>query len=220
MIEQLLGGIANRIAGQPVSLAGEIQALVATALELECYRDFPTLQPESKIDHGGEHDLWAVRKGNGWKGNLWDHARAIKATREERFGYLPDGGTAKPSDYLNRLRLANLEFKSDFEVLGVWHQENSIPKIVVSQPWISGKNAEQEKIDFYLSEFGYEKTSELGPGPMGRQQPIWEKPFGSGTLRIADTCPSNVLEDENGELVFIDVIAQMRWRGVGNSFTR
>lgn len=177
----------------PESLAVEISALRLAAAELTLPDDFVCLQERAPLAFGGEHDVWVDDKTG----------LVVKATREERFGFLPDRRrAAKPSEYLSRLILSNRIFGDSVEVLGVWLDRRFVvPRIVTTQPWIEGRYATEQEIAAYMAEHGFQRASRIDHA--------WERRMLGGALIVGDLIPRNVMVVDGCRIAVIDPLVEL-----------
>lgn len=128
---------------------------------------------------------------------------AVKATHVNRFGHsvIAEGKSASPLEYLERLALQNALFGDEICIEGVAFDEAQI-EIVTTQPWIvashQSPSPSQAEIDAYFSSLGFDKV-ELAP-----DVPLYFHPE-LGIL-VADAHDRNILRNESGALVPIDLV--------------
>jgi hypothetical protein len=91
---------------------------------------------------GSEHEVWLAEKGD----------RVIKATHSGEFGrkFGPDR-FATMAEYLERIRLTNVEFGIDWKIEGV-HSQGKALRVVSSQPVFAGKPPSPSQVRSFLEE--------------------------------------------------------------------
>jgi len=144
------------------------------------------------VASGAEHDVFFAE----------ELQLALKITRSGRFGHSLEGEgiSALPSEYLQRLVYHNHLFGDHIVVCGVMVAESSL-HLVSQQPWINSASArpvpEQDEIDEYFAGLGFSKSDQsAAPAYYHRNLDV----------AVLDAHPLNVLRDENGRLVPIDVV--------------
>ncbi len=100
-------------------------------------------------------------------------------------------------EFIDRINSHN-EFASNapYEVLGFAENSDGNVCVVLQQPVIRGTEASQDTINSYLEEIGFEKKT-ISDGEQG---------WSNGVYEIWDADSANVLEDEEGNLYFIDAV--------------
>jgi hypothetical protein len=127
---------------------------------------------------------------------------AIKVTRPGAFGHsvVGPGLSAFPSEYLSRWTFHNQIFGESVRFLGALKNESGF-QLVISQVWIASRldcpTASEQKIESYFEYLGFQKMPHL-------EVPVFFNP--ELDLVILDAQPHNVLKDDAGNLVPIDVV--------------
>lgn len=128
---------------------------------------------------------------------------AVKATHVNRFGHstIAEGVPATLLEYLDRLAWQNLLFGDDIRIEGVASDEEQI-EIITTQPWIvvhpDVPTATQREIDDYFEALGFAKLELIAGVPLYFQPEL-------GVV-VADAHDQNILRNESGELVPIDLV--------------
>ena len=104
------------------------------------------------------------------------------------------------NDFIERLDGHNKLFGRDvsYKIIGISENSNGEVGIVLEQPYVIGTDAKQEVIDNYLFEHGFVLKREQGVKAWYIQK-----------YRVSDTYPRNVLENNSGDLFFIDPIIDL-----------
>jgi hypothetical protein len=134
------------------------------------------LLADEEAGGGDEHHVW------------FDEAtqRAVKLTVDMRFVQ------GSPAAYVRNLRRQNELFDTGYAFEGIVDDEG-MPRIVVSQPWVIGRPAEQQAKDDYFDGRGFEPAADDIYYSMDRD------------LAVTDAKPANVLQREDGAVQPIDV---------------
>ena len=164
--------------------------------------------------------IWFAKEqcflGDDWSGRLYavssgaehevffdpDIQLAIKVTRPGAFGHSVVGPSlsALPSEYLSRWTLHNQIFGESVRFLGALKNESCF-QLVISQVWIASRldcpTASEQEIESYFEYLGFQKMPHL-------EVPAFFNP--ELDLVILDAQPHNVLKDDAGNLVPIDVV--------------
>lgn len=144
------------------------------------------------VASGAEHDVFFEEESQ----------TAIKITRDGRFGHSLEGEgiTALPSEYLSRLLYQNELFGDQIVICGVIATEGNA-HLVSRQPWIKPSATspvpDQGEIDEYFAALGFIRSDQLA-APAYYHEAL--------DLAVLDAHPLNVLRDERGRLVPIDVV--------------
>jgi hypothetical protein len=187
-VEAVPGGGTSR----RVRFEREVEGLRLWSAQEDCRLTTDFAVALKPVASGAEHDVFFAE----------ELQSAIKITRNGRFGHSLEGEgiSALPSEYLRRLIYHNELFGDRIAVCGVMVVERSV-HLVSRQPWIKSASArpvpEQDEIDEYFAGLDFSKSDQLtAPAYYHR------------TLNVAvlDAHPLNVLRDENGRLVPIDVV--------------
>jgi hypothetical protein len=153
---------------------------------------FTALQPLVPVSSGAEHEVF-------YDASLH---KAFKLTKPGGYGHSleGEGETASPLEYLERQRLQNELFGDFLELVGVLTGDH-MPQILVSQPWITVSEIDPtpspEEIDRYFEELGFERAQGVEVPAYYHQE--------SGVV-VLDAHAQNILRDENGRLVPIDLV--------------
>jgi hypothetical protein len=194
-LDFLLGGL-GAVSGGGVSRRRrfdcEVEALRLWSAQEGCRltADFAALL--KPVASGAEHEVFFAE----------ELQSAIKITRDGRFGHSLEGEgiSALPSEYLQRLIYHNELFGDRIVVCGVLLTEGSA-QLVSRQPWIkpvAGRPVpDQGEIDDYFAELGFVRSDQL-------EAPAYYHP--AMDVAVLDAHPLNVLRDESGRLVPIDVV--------------
>ena len=170
----------------------EVEGLRLWSAQKDCRLNADFAAALKPVASGAEHDVFFAE----------ELQSAIKITRNGRFGHSLEGEgiSALPSEYLRRLIYHNELFGDGIVVCGVMVVERSV-HLVSRQPWIKSASArpvpEQDEIDEYFAGLDFRKSDQLAAPAYYHR-----------TLNVAvlDAHPLNVLRDENGRLVPIDVV--------------
>ena len=130
-----------------------------------------------------------------------DRGRVLKATRSQaNFGFGIAYGSqtpgATPSEYLDRLSIHNRIFNDRVRLEAIVPTGPGMLSIVTSQPFVKGRDAEQDEIDAVMHSKGFER---LGEGMYYH--------VGEGLL-VHDLLPKNVKVSESGYVHAIDPVIQ------------
>ncbi len=129
----------------------------------------------SQIEGGSEHDVFPVADG-----------RILKMTLPPNFGARGDAAT-----YLTNLLACDSLLGMDWRFEGVAQTSEGV-RIISSQAFIVGEEAEESLIEAQLTMLGFEK----------KREHTWRR---HDDVTLADARPANILRDESGLLHFIDV---------------
>lgn len=187
-VEAVPGGGASR----RVCFEREVEGLRLWSAQEDCRLTTDFAVALKPVASGAEHDVFFAEETQS----------ALKITRDGRFGHSLEGEgiSALPSEYLRRLVYHNELFGDRIAVCGVMVAESSL-HLVSQQPWIKSASArpvpEQDEIDEYFAGLGFSKSDQLG-APAYYHRTL--------DVAVLDAHPLNVLRDENGRLVPIDVV--------------
>lgn len=173
-------------------LLSELDTLAIWFAKERCFVDENWLAGFSAVSSGAEHEVFFDP----------DSQLAIKVTRPGAFGHtvVGPGLSALPSEYLTRWVLHNQLFGESVRLLGALQNDSGF-QLVISQVWIASRldypTASEQEIESYFEELGFQKVSHL-------EVPAF---FNAELdLVILDAQPHNVLKDDAGNLVPIDVV--------------
>jgi len=144
------------------------------------------------VSSGAEHDVFFSDSEN----------RAIKLTRSGGFGHslVQEGKSALPSEYLLRLIYQNELFGDFIEFQGIISGETGV-QILTSQPWITAHpenpTPSDLEIDNYFESLGFKRRENL---PVAAYYNV------EMDLAVLDAHAQNILRDERGDLVPIDLV--------------
>jgi hypothetical protein len=128
---------------------------------------------------------------------------AVKATHVNRFGHsvIAEGASASPLEYIQRLEFQNTLFGDEIRIEGVAFDEAQI-EIITTQPWIVASpehpSPTQAEIDVYFSSLGFLKAELVADVPL-----YFHRDLG---ILVADAHDRNILRNESGALVPIDLV--------------
>lgn len=129
----------------------------------------------SQIEGGSEHDVFSVADG-----------RVLKMTRPPNFGARGDA-----VNYLTNVLACDSLLGMDWRFEGIVETSDGV-RIISSQAFIVGEEADESLIEAQLTMLGFEK----------KREHTWSRYDG---LMLADARPANILRDAAGLLHFIDV---------------
>ena len=140
-----------------------------------------------------------------WRG---EH-RYLKATYPGQCGFTivagpvyPGLAAALPGEYLERLRLANVHFGDDVRLEGVAREAGALV-IFTSQPTVVGEAAQPDEIAAFMEDRWLRLLNGLALGHEGAL--CFYRDLDQ--LAVFDAHPANVLQDERGVILPIDLIA-------------
>ena len=143
------------------------------------------------VGDGSEHTVWG------------DHhsARVIKITHADDFGNGAVGHSLNVSDYLLGLNGQNRFFHDDIRLEGIVYLDNQIPQVVISQPFVWGREATLKEIRTFFTRQGFHETD---PG-------VWSKETSGQMIHVWDAVPYNVFTVKlpNGSLVTLTIDVQV-----------
>ena len=155
--------------------------------------DVGRLGPES--DRGGEHVVYRASDSVNafFKITHPGCAGLTVVTHQNSRGEFNSAiGSAKPSEYFERMIIANEVFEDGIRLEGIVEGDQS--SIVISQPKVEGRMPEQPEITIHLRDkLGFDRVDTL----------IWYRP--TDGLVIADTKRSNFIKTPDGQIVPIDI---------------
>lgn len=136
------------------------------------------------------------------------HRGYLKATYPGRYGFMVTAGPiypgltpALPWEYLERLRLGNVHFGDDVRLEGVTRESNGLV-IFTSQPTVVGEAAAPEEI---ISFMGKRRLLLLDGLALGHEGALcFYRDLDQ--LAVFDAHPANVLKDDQGVILPIDLI--------------
>ncbi len=157
-------------------------------------------QPEQLLAHlvrgGEEHRFWRGAH------------HYFKATYPGRYGFTivagpvyPGLAPALPGEYLERLLLSNVHFGDDVQLEGVAREDGALI-IFTSQPTVVGEAARPEEIVGFMEQRRLRLLDGLALGHEGAL--CFYRDLDQ--LAVFDAHPANVLKDERGVILPIDLI--------------
>jgi len=141
------------------------------------------------VGDGSEHTVWG------------DHhsARVIKLTHADEFGNGALEHSLNVGDYLLGLDGQNRHFHDDIRLEGIVYLDNELPQVVISQPFVWGREATLGEIRTFFMGRGFHESD---PG-------VWTRQDGGRSLYVWDAVPYNVftvkLPDNSLVTLTIDV---------------
>lgn len=146
-------------------------------------------------DRGGEHVIYNDKEGPQRLFKITHPGCAgltVVTHRNSRGEFNSAIGSAKPSEYFERMIIANQVFEDGIRLEGIVEGDQS--SIVISQPKVEGRMPEQPEITIHLRDkLGFDRVDTL----------IWYRP--TDGLVIADTKRSNFIKTPDGQIVPIDI---------------
>ena len=143
------------------------------------------------VGDGSEHTVWG------------DHhsARVIKITHADDFGNGAVGHSLNVSDYLLGLDGQNRYFYDDIRLEGIVYLDNPIPQVVISQPFVWGREASLKEIRTFFTRQGFHESD---PG-------VWSKETSGQMIHVWDAVPYNVFTAKlpDGSLVTLTIDVQV-----------
>lgn len=150
------------------------------------------------VGDGSEHTVWGDPST----------ARVIKLTHADDFGNGAVGHSLNIGDYLDGLQCQNGYFHDDIRLEGIVYLGSELPQVVISQPFVMGREATLKEIRTFFGRQGFEESD---PG-------LWSRTREGVTLCVWDAVPYNVftvkLPDngkKKGPLVTVTIDVQV-WR--------
>ncbi len=146
------------------------------------------------IGSGTEHRVYHDRSGK----------QAIKATLNGQFGHslYAFGRSATPLEYLSRLAWHNAVFGDKIRIKGICFDGENHVEVVHSQPWIEPHNVRltpsPEEIEQYFADLGFQRAHDDSAPPLFYNREL--------DLVVADAHNANLVRDEQGRIVAIDVV--------------
>ena len=157
-------------------------------------------QPERVLEHlvrGGEEHRF-------WRGAHY----YLKATYPGRYGFTivagqvyPGLAPALPGEYLERLQLSNAHFGDAVQLEGIAREDGALV-IFTSQPTVVGQAADPEDIVAFMEHRRLQLLDGLALGHAGAL--CFYRDLDQ--LAVFDAHPANVLKDERGVILPIDLI--------------
>ncbi|MCX8493380.1 MAG: hypothetical protein ORN23_04020 [Chthoniobacterales bacterium] len=143
------------------------------------------------VGDGSEHTVWG------------DHhsARVIKLTHADDFGNGAVGHSLNAGDYLLGLDGQNRYFYDDIRLEGIVYLDNPIPQVVISQPFVWGREATLNEIRTFFTRQGFHESD---PG-------VWSKETSGKLIHVWDAVPYNVFTAKlpDGSLVTLTIDVQV-----------
>jgi hypothetical protein len=132
----------------------------------------------------------------------------LKATYPGRYGFTivagpiyPGLAPALPGEYLERLRLSNVHFGDSVQLEGIAREEAALV-IFTSQPTVVGEAASSAEIVAFMEQRRLQLLDGLALGHAGALNFYRDL----DQLAVFDAHPANVLKDERGVILPIDLI--------------
>jgi hypothetical protein len=85
-------------------------------------------------------------------------------------------------DYLLGLDGQNRHFEDDIRLEGIVYLDNELPQVVISQPFVWGRESTLKEIRTFFTHQGYRESN---PG-------VWTKKLEGRTIHVWDAVPYNV----------------------------
>ena len=170
----------------------EVEALCLWSAEADCSLSSDFCKGLKPVASGAEHEVFFDQAGQ----------LAVKLTRDGRFGHSLEGEglSALPSEYLQRLIYHNELFGDRITLRGVLSSEGAV-QLASLQPWIKldAENPvpDQDDVDDYFRNIGFIRS------PQASVPAYYHAKL---DLAVLDAHPQNILRDERGRLVPIDVV--------------
>jgi hypothetical protein len=143
------------------------------------------------VGDGSEHTVWG------------DHhsARVIKLTHADDFGNGAVGHSLNAGDYLLGLDGQNRYFYDDIRLEGIVYLDNELPQVVISQPFVWGREATLNEIRTFFTGQGFHESD---PG-------VWSKEASGQLIHVWDAVPYNVFTAKlpDGCLVTLTIDVQV-----------
>jgi len=174
----------------------EIRALESWAdqqrmiLDPEMFRG-TVLNNRPFVGEGSEHTVWGDPAT----------ARVIKLTHADDFGNGAVGHSLNVGDYLSGLYGQNRYFHDDIRLEGIVYLDNELPQVVISQPFILGREATHKEIQLFFTRQGFQESD---PG-------LWSRDVQGEVIRVWDAVPCNVFTAKlpDGSLVTLTIDVQI-----------
>lgn len=132
----------------------------------------------------------------------------LKATYPGRYGFTivagpvyPGLAPALPGEYLERLHLSNTHFGDDVQLEGIAREDGALI-LFTSQPTVVGEAAPPEEIVAFMEQRRLRLLDDLALGHAGAL--CFYRDLDQ--LAVFDAHPANVLKDERGVILPIDLI--------------
>jgi len=144
------------------------------------------------VTSGAEHEVFFDAANNA----------AVKLTRAGSYGHslIEEGRSALPSEYLLRLHYQNELFGDCIRLQGILAGESSL-RMITAQPWITADQEiptpTEDEIDSYLKDLGFLRILTVEVAAYYHDEL---------DLVVLDAHTQNILRDENGKLVPIDIV--------------
>ena len=138
------------------------------------------MEGRPSVGDGSEHTVWGDPST----------ARVIKLTHADDFGNGAVGHTLNIGDYLDGLDGQNRYFHDDIRLEGIVYLENELPQVVISQPFVLGREATLKEIRTFFTLQGFHESD---PGlwikeSRGREIHVWDAvPYNVFTVKLPDT---------------------------------
>ena len=143
------------------------------------------------VGDGSEHTVWGDHQS----------ARVIKITHADDFGNGAVGQSLNAGDYLLGIDDQNRYFYDDIRLEGIVYLDNPIPQVVISQPFVWGREASLKEIRTFFTRQGFHESD---PG-------VWSKETSGQMIHVWDAVPYNVFtaKHPDGSLVTLTIDVQV-----------
>lgn len=171
---------------------GELALLRAWTEEVGFLLNEEALNGLRPATSGAEHEVFFDTANNA----------AVKLTRAGSYGHslIEEGRSALPSEYLLRLHYQNELFGDCIRLLGILAGDSSL-RALTSQPWITAHQEiptpTEDEIHGYFNDLGFLRILTVEVAAYYHDEL---------DLVVLDTHTQNILRDENGKLVPIDLV--------------
>lgn len=171
---------------------GEVALLRAWTEEVGLLLKEDALRGLRPATSGAEHEVFFDAANNA----------AVKLTRAGSYGHslIEEGRSALPSEYLLRLHYQNELFGDCIRFVGALGGETSL-RMITAQPWITAHQEiptpTEDEIDSYFKDLGFLRNLTVEVAAYYHDEL---------DLVVLDAHTQNILRDESGKLVPIDIV--------------